>query len=137
MPLTSLTYASVSRLKPATACAVVEALVAASRTRNATYDITGALLFTGAHFVQVLEGPAAMLDVIWLNLLNDSRHDGLVMTSREPLTQRRFGGWDLAYSGPAQFVESRVRPMFDASDPAGQRRAARWLVNLMYQFTQN
>ena len=136
MPLSSLTYASVSRLKPATAFAVVEALVASSRIRNATYGITGALLFTGAHFVQVLEGPAGMIDRIWRNLLVDPRHDGLMMTSRAPLPQRRFGDWDLAYSGPAQFVASRVRPMFNAADPVGQRLAARWLVDLMHQFTQ-
>ena len=137
MNLTTLTYASVSGLEPEMAQAAVEAMVAKARISNAANDITGALLFTGTHFVQVLEGDAGPIDTLLRKLHADNRHDGLIITSRASLTKRRFAGWDMAYSGPSQFVTMRVSRMFNKADPAGQRNASRWLIDLMRQLAQN
>ena len=137
MPLTTVTYASVCALKPKITATAVETLVARARSWNAANDITGALLFTGTHFVQVLEGRAGAVDTLLLKLHADDRHDGLIVTNRAALPRRRFAGWDLAYSGSSQFVAKRVHRMFDETDPAGQRDATRWVVDLMRQLAQN
>ena len=133
MSLTMLMYASVSRLRPQTAQGAVEALVKAARVRNAVHGITGSLLFTEAHFVEILEGPAASIEALWQNLQSDPRHGDLVVADHGPVAERRFDRWDLAYSGPAQYVSKRVRPLFDAADPIGQARSARWMVRLMQE----
>ena len=137
MILTTVICASVSGLKPQTAQTEIEAMVAKARISNAANDITGALLFTGTHFVQVLEGDAGPIDTLLRKLHADNRHDGLIVTNRASLIKRRFAGWDMAYSGPSQFVAKRVIRIFNNSDPAGQRHATRWLIDLMRQLAQN
>ena len=127
-------YASVSRLELSTAQSAVDFVVSRPRIRNAANDITGALLFTGTHFVQVLEGPAGALDPLLVKLNADNRHESLIIMRLAPPTKRRFAGWDLAYSGPSEFVSKRVLRLFDEMDLAGKRHAARWLIDLMSQF---
>lgn len=135
MTLTTLMYASVSRLHPRTATDAVDGLVRAGGVRNARHGITGALLFTETYFVQIIEGPTAAVASLWANLQCDPRHEGLVLTHQGLIAERRFDGWDLAYSGPAQYVSKHVGLLFDTADPATQARSARWLANLMREFS--
>jgi hypothetical protein len=136
MPLTMLMYASISRLPPEGAMLAVEAILKRARARNARRGLTGALLFTGQHFVQVLEGPAAAIDGLWGKLQTDPRHEGLVPAIHGPLQKRRFDNWAMSYSGPSQFVSKRVQLMFNVDDPVAQSRAADWVLDLMYQFSK-
>lgn len=130
-----LMYASVNRVPAAIAADVVDKIVSAARARNANHGITGALLFTGIHFVQIVEGPAAAIAALWANVQADPRHDSLVVASHGPLAERRFDGWSLAYSGPAHYVHKRVLQLFNAADPIRRDQAARWLAELMYLFS--
>lgn len=135
--LATLMYVSTSRLDPATASRAVGLIVAHARLRNAAADITGALLFTGQHFVQVIEGEPAAIDALMVKLHADERHEKLMVLRRAQVTERQFGDWDLAYSGAAHFFRRRVVPLLDESDPAGQDRAALALNEIMYRFTKS
>lgn len=135
--LTTLMYVSVSRLDPATATDTVDRIVAAARVSNAATGITGALVYTERHFVQVLEGDDAAIDALMVKLRADSRHEKLIVTIRAPLSVRMFENWDLAYSGAAHFFRRRVAPLLDEADPDGQRRAAHALLDVMYRFTKD
>jgi hypothetical protein len=130
-----LMYASVNRVPAARVAGVVDTIVTTARARNASHGITGALLFTGLHFVQIVEGPAAAIAALWANMQADPRHDGLVLANHGPLAERRFHGWSLAYAGPAHYVHKRVQLLFNAADPVKRDRAARWLAELMYLFS--
>lgn len=136
MTLTTLMYVSTSRLDLATSQKVVDLIVARARICNAAANITGALLFTGDHFVQILEGDAEAIDMLIVKLQADVRHEAFTVINRGPLAERRFGAWDMAYSGAAHFVKKRVTLLLNEADRAGQRRAARWLADMMHQFTQ-
>jgi hypothetical protein len=111
-------------------------LVAWSRGDNAEAGITGALLFDGAHFVQVVEGSDASTDQLLLTLRMDPRHDGLVVAKHGPLAERRFSGWALGYSGLSKFVTKNILPLFDDANQAGQRRAAQRLIDFMREFAE-
>lgn len=130
-------YASKSRLSPETAQCEIAKLVAWSRGANAEAGITGALLFDGAHFVQVVEGSGASIDQLLLKLRTDPRHDGLVVAKHGPLAERQFNSWALGYSGSSKFVARHIMPMFDDADSSGQRRAARRLVDFMREFAES
>lgn len=112
-------------------------MVAWSRGANAEAGITGALLFDGAHFVQVLEGSDASIDQLLPKLQADPRHDGLVMVKHAPLAERRFSGWALGYSGSSKFVTKNILPLFDEANQAGQRRAAQRLIDFMRDFAES
>jgi len=129
-------YVSTSRLDPATATKAVEAIVAEARCRNRAAGVSGALLFTGKNFVQVLESDDAAIDSLMVKLCADSRHENLIITYRVPLRDRLFADWEMAYSGAAHFVRRRVVPLLDGDDPAEQRRASLALIDIMYHFTK-
>jgi hypothetical protein len=107
-------YASECILPQAWAAKAVEDIVAKSVPRNASAGVTGALLFTGARFVQFLEGPGASVDTIRRGILADQRHDRIVTLQAGPRIERIFRQWSLAYAGPSLFVADRVDALLDA-----------------------
>lgn len=130
----SVLYISTSRLDPSTASSVVEALTADSIARNAERDLTGALIFTGTHFVQILEGQPAAIETLLRSLRADDRHDELTIIERTPLSARRFSGWRMAYAGPSQFIGRQISRVLNDPSPGELRRAAGWLTDVMREF---
>lgn len=136
MTLTSLLYISRSTIEPTDAPAVVARIVAASVVANRARDLTGALLFTGTHFAQVLEGCDSAIDTLLAIIEHDPRHDRIHVVDRSPLDARRFAAWEMAYSGPSQFVARHVMRLLGDPSASEQARAAAWLTELMEEFAR-
>ncbi len=68
-----------------------------ARERNAEYDITGVLLHNDGNFMQYLEGPKGNLDIIYKIIQEDDKHRGIILISREPIEERQFGDWSMAF----------------------------------------
>lgn len=86
----------VSRAVEAQTPAMLRRIVDTARMLNRRRDLTGALAFSGSHFLQVLEGDGAALDALLELLRRDPRHDGLRLIGRTPIAVRRFGDWAMA-----------------------------------------
>ena len=88
-----LLYVSKSNIKEIDVLAVVSHVVAKAAEWNIDHDLTGALIFTGTHFAQVLEGSPKDIDDVMVIItmtpdmaqfrsltghlsLNDSFHTG-------------------------------------------------------------
>ena len=78
---------------------VIQGILAQSRARNATRGVTGALLFTGVCFCQVLEGDRTAVDEIFDSILRDGRHRNISLLSLRPTSKRLFPKWSMAYAG--------------------------------------
>ncbi|MFL6699796.1 MAG: BLUF domain-containing protein [Vitreoscilla sp.] len=74
----------------------VQAIVSWSATFNARTHITGALIFTGTHFSQVLEGPPSAVRALMASISRDSRHRDIRMLYESEISKRRFAGWSMA-----------------------------------------
>ncbi|MBN9143994.1 MULTISPECIES: BLUF domain-containing protein [unclassified Novosphingobium] len=122
-------YASRCALPSAWAQRAVDDIVAKSVPRNAALDVTGALLFTGARFVQFLEGPAESIVAIRQNILADRRHHDIVTFLSGGRAERVFSNWSLAYAGPSLFVADKVENLFHT----GIRHTAE-IIDLLEQF---
>ncbi len=88
-------YLSIAR--PELSAVDVRAILGSAQVRNRRRDVTGILLFTGRHFVQVLEGRSADLEDLLRIILSDTRHGGLNIMSRTAISQRRYGAWAMAF----------------------------------------
>ena len=136
LSLVSLLYVSRSTGLPGAVKDNVKAIVATARARNPGLGLTGALLFTGEYFAQVLEGTAATVDQMMAIVARDHRHDRVMVVAREPIVGRRFNKWSMAYCGPSQFVARHVtRLLVDPSLPE-QGRSAEWLNDLLWEFAE-
>lgn len=134
--LTSLLYVSEARHRLPEGDDLVAAIVTVAQAGNPALEITGALIFTGAHFAQILEGPEPSIDVLVESIGRDERHRGVDIVETRRISKRRFADWSLAYAGPSLFVDLHIRPLVEKR-VAGGREAmmAAQLVALVCEFT--
>lgn len=74
-----------------------EAIARGAVERNTKNGITGLLLYTPSHFLQVLEGEEAAIDATLARIAKDPRHEGLRIVSRTAIEERRFGLWAMNF----------------------------------------
>jgi hypothetical protein len=104
----SILYVSESRIGFAHAKDRLSGIVEYSRWWNGSVGITGALVFTEKHFVQFIEGSDIEIDNLFLKISSDSRHTNIVVVETAKVTDRYFGQWDLAYSGPDEYIDRKL-----------------------------
>jgi hypothetical protein len=76
-----------------------------SRSNNERHGITGMLIYmegrfltrVQGRFMQVLEGKEEDIDLIFGRIMNDRRHTGVIVVSRQPLGKRHFEGWSMGF----------------------------------------
>lgn len=62
---------------------------------NARLHITGLLLMTNKHFMQLLEGDAATVQSQFAKIAKDSRHENVRLVSERAVTLRQFPDWHM------------------------------------------
>ncbi|GAA0731763.1 BLUF domain-containing protein [Sphingomonas japonica] len=130
----SLLYISRSTVSSDQSQRVISSVVDTARRRNSRVGLTGALLFTGTHFAQVIEGDANAIERLMVALRRDARHDDLRVVERQIIPNRRFTEWSMAYFGPSQFVSRHVTRLLGNPSTVDRRRAAEWLTDLLCEF---
>jgi hypothetical protein len=89
-------------------------LLEGARRRNAEEGVTGLLLYSDRRFMQYLEGPAAALYRVYDTVKHHPLHYGLIDLIRQPLQEREFADWAMAFHlvdafGQASPVEQDAR----------------------------
>ena len=75
----------------------IQDILAAAERNNPAEQLTGALIFTGSTFVQLLEGSSLCLDAMMGRIASDGRHSAVIGLARGPIEQRQFPSWSMAY----------------------------------------
>jgi hypothetical protein len=75
----------------------LEAIVAGARQANQRRGVTGALLYSGEHFAQLIEGEPEAIAATFADIERDRRHEGLLRLIDGSADKRRFGAWHMAY----------------------------------------
>lgn len=103
-----LVYASKNLLAvpEAEANAAVSQILAASQRNNAAAGVTGALMFNGGAFAQVLEGPRQDVERTFERIQRDERHGDVTVLECGPTEARGFADWSMAYVGRATAGEA-------------------------------
>ena len=89
--LMSITYKSHS--KDAADLDLVNSILASSTRNNSANGITGVLVATRTHFLQVLEGEFDALNTTFQRISSDPRHDKIQLISFTEIEERKFGEW--------------------------------------------
>lgn len=134
--LESILYVSRSKMDFSGGDDEVEAIVRLAQKKNQQLGVTGALIFTGAFFAQVIEGPRSALNQLMLRISNDPRHSDIQVIKTQETIDRRFDGWSMAYSGPSFYVNRHIKSLLihRNNDGDGDARADR-IISLMQEFT--
>lgn len=109
------------------------ALLAVSRTNNTRDGVSGLLLYHDGNFMQVLEGPEAVVRATYARIERDSRHRGCIILIQQNIAARTFGDWSMAFreldlspgevAGFSEFLNA------DASLPRDPSRAWKLLTS--------
>jgi len=89
--LNSIIYRS--RCKGVVNWDLVNSILSSSTENNPANGITGVLLATETHFLQVLEGEFEALNATFERISRDTRHDQVQLISFTEIEERKFGGW--------------------------------------------
>jgi hypothetical protein len=77
----------------------IHRMLESSVRHNLANDITGMLLFASGNFLQVLEGEESAIDETMSRIQLDPRHHGVIVVSKETVTERDFGAWSMGFRG--------------------------------------
>lgn len=86
----------VSRVARHVRFADAEQIAEASAARNAECGITGILVYSPAHFIQVLEGERAAVETTLQRIQRDARHSALQVVTADDIGAREFSEWAMA-----------------------------------------
>lgn len=74
---------------------VVETILHQSETKNSLAGITGFLLASRTHFLQVIEGTFEDINSTFLRIARDPRHEAIQLVSYEVIDGRLFDTWSM------------------------------------------
>lgn len=95
MALQELLYTSLAI--PTASHENVADILKVSQTNNAEHNLTGLLLFDGYRYIQILEGTAENLSVLYAAIEEDPRHYDLELIYRGGIEARAFQDWRMAF----------------------------------------
>jgi len=87
---------------------LVNELIGASESSNAEAGITGVLLASDTHFLQVLEGDFDAINRLFLRIARDPRHEDVQLVAFGCVESRLFGGWSMHAIGIFDFNQDLV-----------------------------
>ncbi|WP_395942897.1 BLUF domain-containing protein [Brevundimonas sp.] len=129
LDLESILYVSES-VRPDPTLLTLAEILAASDRNNRRDGLTGALLVSSGHYLQVLEGAAQDLDRTLHRLEADPRHRALRILSRHPIRIRRFGDWAMVAARISPDQEAQMNEVIRAA-PGDPDKAAQAMLDLV------
>ena len=98
--LSHIIYASAATHEVSSA--ELQALLATARANNLANGVTGMLLYCDLSFFQILEGPGTEIERVFTRIAADPRHHSITRIIKEPIPQRAFSEWSMAYAGTSK-----------------------------------
>ncbi|MBU9699601.1 BLUF domain-containing protein [Rhodobacteraceae bacterium HSP-20] len=93
----------------------IKSILASAHKNNPDMGVTGALLYSGGYFCQVIEGPEDVLEELYETIQMDDRHGEVTVLHFEPIEERGFSEWAMALAG----IEDDMR--FDLDGVLGSK----------------
>ena len=98
---------------------LVNSIIGSSQEGNAELDVSGILLATQSHFLQVLEGSFEKVNELYYTIVKDPRHDQVQLISFTCAEERIFASWTMHGIGVFNFnreLAERLRQTYGEED---------------------
>jgi hypothetical protein len=100
----------------------IAAILLKSRANNRREGLTGALLFGGDRFVQILEGPDTVVRSRFAVIAADSRHGGIDVLREIDVAERQFPEWTMGFRRSDSAIGSQLPGYEDFMGRPGEMR---------------
>ncbi|MEZ6137949.1 MAG: BLUF domain-containing protein [Pirellulaceae bacterium] len=116
----------------------LQRILETARVRNEQVSVTGILLFSGGHFLQVIEGHELVLERMFQRIAADPRHKNVERLAFLSITHRMFDRWQMGLLNLDEhleldhgiFEQFKQDVQFALSDDAARRS----VVSLLSRF---
>lgn len=109
----------------------VEQIMAESTKCNEQHHLTGVLLATDTHFLQVLEGNFEDLNETFFRIAQDSRHEEMKLISYNMVDARLFSAWGMRGIGVFNFnkdIEQDLMEKYGEEDGGVKFPLEEWMA---------
>lgn len=113
--------------------AQLEDILKKAQINNAKLNITGALLYSGDHFCQVIEGGRYDVAQLFKTIQKDERHTDITMLSTEPVSKRSFSDWGMAFAGIEDTMRFNIYGAKHSKDEFKMQQIGKNLVHVLEQ----
>ncbi|TXH30616.1 MAG: BLUF domain-containing protein [Burkholderiaceae bacterium] len=114
----------------------LRAIIATAERNNPRLGVTGALLYSGGYFCQVIEGPQEALEELFESIQMDKRHGEVTVLHFEPITEREFSEWAMALAGVEEHMRFDLEGLRQSKNELVMKEAGRHLVSVLEELVQ-
>jgi len=111
-------------------------ILAAAHKNNPALGVTGALLYSGGYFCQVIEGPQAVLEELFETIQMDGRHGDVTVLHFEPIESRGFSEWAMALAGIEDHMRFDIEGIRASKDDMKTKETGYHLVTVLEQLVR-
>jgi hypothetical protein len=131
--LNRLVYYSRNRISGTSAevAAGVDAILASAQRNNSQLCVTGALIFNGGIFAQVLEGSRRDIELTFERIQRDERHSDVEVLAFEEVQNRQFPSWSMAFVGRSREGENLFGHISEATGFEARRMEGERIFEIM------
>ena len=108
----------------------LKSILISSQKNNPPLGVSGALIFNYNHFAQILEGDRKAVTDVFCRLAKDPRHKDLVILEAEPIDERLFENWNMAFVGGVM-SETQLRRYGTSAQFRPEKMGAKSLMKFM------
>lgn len=76
----------------------LDTILSSAQRNNAKVNVTGFLIFDGAHFIQLLEGKKGDVEAVFRKIEGDARHSAVEPLLQDTKPTRSLSNWAMAYT---------------------------------------
>lgn len=116
--------------RQAIACEIEKILATALRN-NPSKGITGALLYSGGFFCQVIEGAQDDIETLFESIQMDDRHTDVTILHFEKIDARGFDEWAMAFAGIEDSMRFDLDQIKSSKDDLAMQNAGRDLAKVL------
>ncbi len=114
----------------------VNAILEIAQENNSQRSVTGALLYSGGYFIQVLEGPEEAVEEIFEFIQCDKRHKEITVLTNKHIEHRSFSKWAMALAGVQANLFPRLEGVLAVPQDLTQSETGIALVDVMIGLLQ-
>lgn len=111
-------------------------ILTTAQRNNRARGVTGALLYSGGYFCQVLEGPEEVVEDLFEVIQMDDRHGDVTVLHFEPIEARGFGDWAMALAGVEDTMRFDIEGLLQSKDELAIKDTGRNLVTVLDQLVR-
>ncbi len=135
--LIAISYASVATHR--LSGTELDALLLEVQSFNERLGVSGALCYDDGVFIQYFEGPPHAMEQVYARIASSHLHDQLTEISRNPIEERQFDGWYMAFcKAPDSILQVLANIGWEANMPVTRTSSEpnRGLSLLLYHWNR-